>query len=188
MRKVAWVAAALAFALAGCNSASGATDDEKPKASTSTKAENEAGSADEDASTAGPKPATAPSGTSSGTWDIDTHECSAMMESGDSAIKIQQTDRELKVYFAPAWASYVDGSGKLTVGGEAMGYETTAEQGHDWIVVTTSNDDFGGMHDVIANAQTIKVGYSGDGGTKSQSFSLRGANGVMDELRKCAGL
>ncbi|MBX3594880.1 hypothetical protein [Sphingomonas sp.] len=189
MRKITSVALALSFSLAGCGGGSSSgSDAEKPAAASSAKpADTESAAAPETAE-AETKPAKPSTGSGSGKWDIDTHECSAMMESGERAIKIQQTDSDLKIYLAPAWAAKVDGSGKLTVGGEATDYETTQEQGHDWIVVTSSNDDFGGIRDLIENGQTLKVSYSGNGAKQDESFSLKGTGGVMEKLRKCAGL
>lgn len=184
MRKIMFVAAALGVALAGCNGAGGAAGEDSAKASKTEKAD----ASDKDEAETESKPTKKPASAGGGKWDIDTHECSAMAESGDSAIKIQQTDSDLKIFFAPDWAADVDEGGELTVSGEPMAFEKTDGQGHDWLVVTSPNDEPGGVRDIIANAQTLKLSYSGSDGKRTQAFSLKGSNGVMDKLLKCAGL
>jgi len=187
MRKITIAAAALAVALAGCNGAGGAAGADSAKTS-KTEKEDAADASDKDGSETDSKPAKKSASAGGGKWDIDTHECSAMADSGDTAIKIQQTDSSLKISFAPDWAADADESGELTVSGAQMAFEKTDGQGHDWLVVTSPNDEPGGVRDIIANAQTIKISYTGESVTQTHSFSLKGSNGVIDKLLKCAGL
>lgn len=186
MRKITLIAAAFAMTLASCEE----TPD-NPVAQDQDSAAIEVGASIDatDENTVGAE-SLASQSTSPGTgeWLMDTHECSAFMERGDSTLKIQQTDSDLIVQFAPAWAASVDGRGELAVNGEQMTYETTDGQGHDWVVVTTPNEEFGGLHDIVANAQSIDLAYSGPGAKQTQSFSLAGSNAAMRKLLKCAGL
>lgn len=167
MRKTLFIAAALSAALAGCNSGGGASNtasDAKPGNATGAEAEKPAKTA------------------ASGKWDVDSKECIATKDFGDSGLKIQQTSSALNVYFWTAWSPEV--KGPVTVGDDKMDPSSVPEDGKDWIMVSRPNEDFGGLHDGIENSQSLTISYE----SYKKTFSLAGSNGVMDKLRKCAGL
>lgn len=190
MRKILWAAAALSVALAGCSGGATAKADEETRTKSGKVAKDEAdsegeGASEEEAPAPKAKPRkVADSSGEIGNWVIDSHECTATQMDGDDAIKVQQTSSAMNIYFVTDWSSELENGGTLKVQGEKVEASISPEDGRDWIMVSTPNDEFGGLHDIIENSASIKF----SSGSNAKTFSLKDSNPVMDRLRKCAGL